>query len=59
MAKRILVVTQHYWPENFRINANGLKAIITVGLNLKFTKGYKFLGAKKLNAKTIQICVYF
>ena len=39
MQKRILVVTQHYWPENFRINdivegfvADGIQVDVLCGL---------------------------
>lgn len=50
MAKRILVVTQHFWPENFRINdivegflQNGLEVDVLCGLP-NYPKGEWFDG---------------
>lgn len=50
MAKRILVVTQHFWPENFRINdmvegflADGLEVDVLCGLP-NYPKGEWFDG---------------
>lgn len=50
MAKRILVVTQHFWPENFRINdivegflQDGLEVDVLCGLP-NYPKGEWFDG---------------
>ena len=55
MQKQILVVTQHYWPENFRINdivegfvADGIQVDVLCGLpnypKGEWFDGYRYTG---------------
>ena len=67
---RILIVTQYFWPENFRINdlAVGLKEkghAVTVLTSLpnypegKFYPGYTFFSKSKENWQGIQTIIKF
>ena len=58
MAKRILVVTQHFWPENFRVNdlveglvEDGCQVDVLCGLpnypQGEWFKGYRYLGPRR------------
>ena len=58
MQKRILVVTQHYWPENFRINdivegfvADGIQVDVLCGLpnypKGEWFDGYRYTGPRR------------
>lgn len=60
MAKRILVVSQHYWPENFRITdicagflADGLEVDVLCGLpnypRGEWLDGYSYTGPRREN----------
>ena len=58
MQKRILVVTQHYWPENFRINdivegfvADGIQVDVLCGLP-NYPKGEWFDGYRYTGPRT-------
>ena len=55
MARRLLVVTQHFWPENFRINdivqgliADGIEVDVLCGLpnypKGEWFEGYRYTG---------------
>ena len=67
MQKRILVVTQHYWPENFRINdivegfvADGIQVDVLCGLP-NYPKGEWFDGYRYTGPRTQLhegVCVY-